>query len=333
VTLIPRSNVIRVSVQWEDRELAKRLLSNIFDEYLQRRQKVFNPREVEVFYETQLKSFQKALDELSRRAIELTGGANMQEIEDQIARNGDLQAKLRRQLSDLQMDRIKQAGQVAFLERTLENDDGGLNFFTTIDSLQLADLAKRIADLSVKRSKLLQVYEPGSSKVQRAQERLDELYGMVRAEAKRYVAKERSRLESLDAQIAMLKTEMERLARETQEMAGAVQEARRIDHERSVIEDSYRTYATRLREARIRSQTETDRLFKVAVVEEAHVGNRPVFPDPIRVLSMALILGLILGVTAAFIREFFDHRFKRPEDVENYTDLRYLFSVPLYDKS
>jgi len=333
VSLIPRSNVIRVSVQWDDRELAEKLLSNIFDEYLQRRQQVFNPREVEVFYKTQLKTFQKALDELSHRAIELTGGANVQELEDRIARNGDLQAKLRRQLSDLQMERIKQAKQVTFLERTMRREDGGLNFFTTIDSLQLAGLAKRIADLMVTRSKLLQVYDPDSSKVKRADERLKALYAVVRAEAERYVAKERSRLESMDDRIALIKQKLQRLEEESKQMAEAVQEARRLDHERSVIEDSYRTYATRLREAKIRSQTETDRLFKVAVVEAAHVGNRPVFPDPFRVLPMALILGLILGVTLAFIREFFDHRFKRPEDVENYTDLPYLFSVPLLGKS
>lgn len=53
---------------------------------------------------------------------------------------------------------------------------------------------------------------------------------------------------------------------------------------------------------------------KVSVVEQPTVANDPVSPRPARNLALALVLGLLLGVGLAVLRETLDNTVKNPED-------------------
>jgi len=326
--LIPRSNVIRVSVNWGDPDEAKLILSSIFEEYLKRRQAVFNPQEEEVFFKTQLNAFHASLDELDKSLLTIAGGSNTNELRDRIRRNIELQGSLRRELNALETKRIEKDIHVKFLERSLK--EKGVNFFTAIDNLELGALAKKIADLLIKQEEQLMTYTENSPEIKRSQQRIDRLYSLFHREAARYIAKERSALDGIMKQITSIESRLAKIEDENRGLYQNIMNAKRLDREREVIEDSYKTFATRFREAKIRNETQSDRLFTVGIVEQAHASDRPIFPNPSKVLPTSLILGLLLGITIGFFAEFFDHRFKRPEDVDNYTGLSYLFSVPDY---
>jgi capsular polysaccharide biosynthesis protein len=54
----------------------------------------------------------------------------------------------------------------------------------------------------------------------------------------------------------------------------------------------------------------------------------PVFPNKKTFIPIGFIVGILLGFTIGFLREFFDHTFKRPEDVDNYLGLPTILSIP-----
>ena len=59
---------------------------------------------------------------------------------------------------------------------------------------------------------------------------------------------------------------------------------------------------------------------KASIVDNAKVNNSPVSPQPVRNLGLAIILGLLLGVGLAVVRELLDTSVSSPDDVAEVTD-------------
>ncbi|MDO3386841.1 hypothetical protein QWI17_13420 [Gilvimarinus sp. SDUM040013] len=329
-SLVPRSYVIRAAVEWNDPSKATALLDSIFEEYIQQRQTVFNPEETEEFFRNQLDSFRDGLEALENDVIAVSGGAGESELRDRIKQNIEMRGDLRKALGKLEGDLIEKNNYVTFLERSLQEE--GFNFFTAVPNLVLGDFSKKIEDLLIEREALLKVYTADNPEVIKSEEQLNRLYDVFKKEAARNIKKEQAELKALQEQASKVETRLEAIDTENRTLYEQSIRAKRLDRERDVMEDSFKTFATRHREAKIRNETKSDHLFTVGVVEQPYARNKAVFPNARNLLPLCLIIGLMLGMTAGFLIEFFDHRFKRPEDVTNYTQVAYLFSVPDYSK-
>jgi capsular exopolysaccharide synthesis family protein len=65
---------------------------------------------------------------------------------------------------------------------------------------------------------------------------------------------------------------------------------------------------------------QTDALIKASIVDNAQVATSPVSPQPARNLGLALVLGLLVGVGAAVLRELLDTSVSSAEDVAQVTE-------------
>jgi capsular exopolysaccharide synthesis family protein len=63
----------------------------------------------------------------------------------------------------------------------------------------------------------------------------------------------------------------------------------------------------------------TDSLVRASIVDSAKVSDTPVSPRPVRNLGLALILGLLIGVGAAVVRELLDTSLKSSDDIAEVT--------------
>jgi len=325
-TLVARSNVIRGTLSWGDPARAQALLQGVFDEYLRRRQAVFHPEEAQRFFAEQVDALREDLAALEERMLERTGGAGVTQLTDEIQRNIELETRLRAELNDLETRRVRQAHYVDYLEQSLE--DGEINLFTSIENLQLGEFAQKVQDLMIRKESLLQDYRPDSTRVRRTQQALDRIYAIFRSEARRFLEHERTTLASIRKQIDSVRGRLDAIEAENRRLYQDLVTAQRLDRERAVGEDSYQAFARRLRDSRIRNESRSDRLFRVGIVEPPHAPPAPVFPRTGRLLPISAIAGLLVGLALGLIAELFDHRFKRPEDIERRTGLPYLFSVP-----
>ena len=69
----------------------------------------------------------------------------------------------------------------------------------------------------------------------------------------------------------------------------------------------------------------------VQVIDEAQMPKSPVKPRPLVNISIAAVLGFMLGVIIAFLREYLDNTIKTPEDVDKYLGLPVLGMIPKED--
>lgn len=65
----------------------------------------------------------------------------------------------------------------------------------------------------------------------------------------------------------------------------------------------------------------------IEIVRPATVPGAPVSPRPVRNGLLGLLLGLTLGILAAFVRDALDRRLKQPQDVQHHLDLPVLGHV------
>jgi len=326
--LIPRTNVIRTSLAWTDPAQAEIILDTALDMYMLRRREVFNPATSVSFFKTQLDGFHAGLTELEDQAQSLSGGSTATELRDKIRRNNQLHSKLATELHQQEGRLIDKRNYVDFLQKSLKEKN--FNFFTSMNNLVLADFAKQIQKLLINLEDKRRIFSDKSLEIKTIQRQLDSLYGLFRQEVVRNVEKERSELISNQEKVASLQAQTKEITAQNRTLHAAITEASRLDREREVMEESYKTFATRYREAKIRSGTKSNHQFNVSILEAPVAAKKPVFPVATSILPTSLIIGLILGVTLGFLVEFFDQRVKRPEDITSGTDLPYLFSIPRY---
>lgn len=327
-SIVPRSEVIRATLNWRDPADAETILSKVFDGYRQQRQAVYNPEQTKDFFRTQMESYRDTLRAQEARLLQITDGRRLDEIEKQIDANVALIADLERELANLEGDHLEQSKFVAQMEDSLRSEDTA-EFYTAIDNVPLGDFAREVQNLYIEEAKVLQTYRPSTKKVAAIQKQLQRMQGMLRQEAARIVAMERARLETMGGRVEMINAKLATLRTENRGLNQLALQAKQLEREISSTEETMQRFDDRYQEASIKSDMETD-LFAVGVVETPQAPRAPVFPDPKTVLPIALGLGLLLGLTVGFLLEFFDHRFKRPEDLHNFAGVPCIFSIPDY---
>ncbi|HUT52996.1 MAG TPA: GNVR domain-containing protein [bacterium] len=101
-----------------------------------------------------------------------------------------------------------------------------------------------------------------------------------------------------------------------------------LDRDANSARDLYKTLLQAVKEVSVASNNMTNNL--IYVHERAILPQSPVKPRKTLNLLMGLFLGIVLGVTIVYGREFLDQSIRNPEDVEKAAQLPVLSTVPLY---
>jgi len=129
--------------------------------------------------------------------------------------------------------------------------------------------------------------------------------------------------------IAMVKTAVDQLQKETNEIQAQRLAADSVFREAELISHSFDIFAKRAEEAKINDSIARSRLAgDVSILNRATDTAELVFPRKGSTLFLGLIVALITGLSVGFLAEFFDHTVRRPEDVQKNVGLPVLCSFP-----
>ena len=323
--LMPTSNVIQVHLKWGGHTDCEKILDVYFQEYLDYRSSLFNPKEAVDFFLTQFRAYDKELREREERLIQLAEAAHVSDPRAQINSNLAIQQDLETELTALQNEQTRKQELIQQLRESLAKQD--IQFFTAVDVLQLARFAEQLQTLMMEKQDLLSLYTDESPKIGAVNRKIEEASEALKAEVQSHINVLQAELTGIKRNIEVVRARMGDLDSRNMEMRKNLIQSQRIDREISLLEDSYRTFAKRLEEAQIKSEANTDQLFSVSILTHPRAEPTPVFPRRRQVIVVGSLIGLVLGCTVGFLLEFFDHTFKRPEDVQNYTDLPPIFSI------
>lgn len=323
---VKQSRLVEVSFESQDPVLAARIVNGIAANY------------VDQNLELRWDAAQKASEWLSQQLVGVK--AKLEKSEDEMqayARDNGLlflenekgttenivDARLRQlqeELTKAQGDRYQKES----LYRLVEAGDYGA-LPTVFDNHELQELTLRLSDLETQRANLSTMFAPDYPKLKQVQSEIDEAQGTLDAERNRGVTRIRDDYFAAVRREELLKEAFGNGQHEADGIAERSVQYGILKREVDTNHELYDGLLQRLKQAGISAGLKES---NVRIVDAAVPSTKPSKPRVALNLSLGLILGLSVGIGAAFLQEHFDNSLKTTEEVERILQLPALAMIP-----
>jgi len=348
VTPIKASNVIQIDYKNSDQMVATRVVNRVIDEYLGYHALVHGREGLSRFYDEQgrlLEQESRKADDAFVRFSEAEGIVSPKdEIQAQVRMVAEVGSALRDVISSISgtEERIRAVReQMAAQPEVIKRSQ-----FLDVNPV-VTQLGAQLVDREVDRVGLLRKYTELDRHVRDNADEIADLRAHLEAETREHptivshqlyrsnpIREERlhtlldleSQLREMRARQVSLDDDVSRAQRQLMGLQQKAVEFDRLDKERTARRDTYELYVKREQEARISQAMDEEKLVNVDVVQ------RPALPlqrvDMQRVSTLvAMIAGLVVGLAAAFAREFMSPTLHSEGDVSRHLGLPLMASI------
>lgn len=313
------TDVIKLSYQENDPELAQQVVNGLAQAYLERsiHIKTEEARKSVEFIEKQLGEVRGLLDkaELSLEQFKRDSGVVQLDTEAQNLIRQLAEADKARNASSLNARQVEFA-----IESLTAAIKRGETYAPTIllEDPVVAGLAKKLAELEVEKRGLLTDMTELHPLVQAIFGQIREAQEKLLATYRSSLNSQRQLLASLDAEVSRHEGILKKLPQAERELVGLTRRA-------TVNAGIYTFLLQKAEEARI-AQAAT--IASVNVIDPAITPDRPVKPQKAKNLLLGLIVGGMLGVGLAFFREYLDDTIKDEDGVRRTLGFPVLSIIP-----
>ncbi len=329
--MVPDSRIIDIQLKWHDANQAIDILNAIMEEYIVRRSEISYPKGSRDFFTSQLERFNRQIAENERQLSDLANETRTPDPNKEIENNLLSKQALEQRLDSLLTEEAALQEQVKHLDRELASEE--ISHFAFLGNETISEMASRLVDLQIERGKTARHYADDAKMVVVIDKQIRDTANQMRQEVDAYRKKLDSNLTANADQQMTLRSRIKAVEERNLQLYTQSIATAKLNREAGLIEQSIATFFKRSEEAEINSQRNSvASQFYVTVVNHAFTTGVPTFPNRPVLILIGLLAGLITGFSIGFIIEFFDHSFKNPRDVEQYSGLPLLFSVPLMDK-
>ncbi len=347
VRTVPMSSIVNVSCRADTPELARDLTSTLVDEYLRQHIEMHQTPGSEHFFATQTELIEQRLHEAE---AELQKFKNEKGILTIVGNQAHLQKQLdlieEQRLtveSELASARSHAAALVEFAgsvpDRLTTTQISGLPNVARdtmrqqlyLLEIELQDLESRLTEthpqvVSTKKKidEARQVLENQPDERSQVESNLNLTHQNLMLDAMKQQALEAG----YESKLASLKEQKNAILERIE--AANVEQARTEELERKVLllSKSYQTYAEKLEATRITSQLKADQISNVHVVQRPTISTRSIAPNKPILFVAALLLGVLGAYLIVMIAEALDQRVHHPEEVEEFSNIPVLASIP-----
>ncbi len=321
-SIIKKSDIIEVNFRAHDPAWSKQFLELLIGAYLDYHAHISHDPAAEQFFSQQAKLLQVKLDDAEEqlRAFQVKSGITS--VDDQRSGLVERLDTLQLQLDKNQADLAYNEQQALSYKEMLDQTPARLSKETRqVQNMALAQLKPQVMQLRAERAELLTRYQPDSERIRQIDAKLAAAQKILDTEDHLEVSEKstdinpiwvtiNSSLSQSKAQVSALKASQasvsEQVATTRQQltdMAGSVVVLDRLQRTVQNAKDAYLSYTRKSEEARAAEALNRSRILNVSVAQPATAPLRPVFPKVPLNTAAGLILGLLLGVAAAYREE------------------------------
>jgi len=347
VESIKKTNLIAVSYDASDPELAAQVLQSLARVYLEKHMEVHRPGGQLHFFDQQAGESRRQLEEAKGKLMDFTKSHGVivaaQQRDLVLQRLNDVEASYRQ--TQVEMSETGQRVQeldaqlVMLPKRTITQA-------RTADNPELLRALKAsLLDLELKRTQLLTKFEPNHRLVQEVEQQILQAQAAIAAEK---VSPVRDETTDQNANYEWAKSELQRAqvemkglqAREATtsvHLAGYRTLARQLGEDaitqddltssEKAAQENYLLYVKKREEARMGDALDEGGIVNVAIAEQPVVPALPVWPAGMVVL-VGFVAALASGTGAAFAADYLDPALRTPEEVLACLEIPVLASLP-----
>lgn len=321
------ATIVNIRYQNHDPEMAAAVpnaVATSFVAYKTRATKTESHSTVE-FLRTQVATYEQQLASAELRLKSFRENARVVNPEVQASEQVKRLADLQTRTDEMRLEReslaraLVQARTAPTGEAAYERYRNLASFPTFLRNPSIQDVMRSLTEFENRRTELLLRRQEASPEVQAVEARIRELQDGLYNTSTSY-------LQGLDNQLSSLQTTLGRFGQELSSIPATEIEYARLLRQQKLLEELYTLLQTRLKEAEISEAVEPG---DIRVVDSALVPELPSAPRPLRNLFFAGVMGLFLGLAAAFIRESLDTKVRTLEDAQSATSgLPALATIP-----
>ncbi|MBI2423811.1 MAG: AAA family ATPase [Candidatus Hydrogenedentes bacterium] len=352
IELNKKSNIISVSFESFHPRLAKDSLTTLLDRFLDKHIEVNQVSgSLDFFERERTKSLEAVTVTEDKLRVLMRENAVSSYKDDQFFLAKQLDT-LELSLKEAQHQHAESSARLASLEKDL--DHLPMQIPTEIKSglpnLTANNMRQELFDLRIQEQRLLGKYEADSVPVLSIREEIAKAEAMLQAEAPSLTEssegvntvhqtvltnmyQERATEKALKARLEELRELVGTTRTELQKLVDLGVEVSRLERDLALNEANYRTYAESYEQARINRAQETERLSNISYVQMPTLPVEPLRPKRLLNLALGLFLAFFGSLTLAFIAEFLDSSFKKPEEIEGYLEIPVFASISIPGKA
>ena len=342
-----KTNLINVTYQSQDPELAARVLNTLSNLYLEKHLAVHRLPGAFDFFQKQTERYRNELTANEEHLVRFNSDTGLvsPELEKEIAlrKQSDFDAALRQTRTDI----VETSQRISALEAQMVTTSPRITTQerTSDNPVLLQQMKSTLLTLELKRTELLSKFAPEYPLVQEVDKQIaqtqaaiagaeqspfheqttdrDQTYAWLRDE----LAKNRTQLSALRARADALAPVVQAYQVKTRGLdeKGATQED--LVRTAKAAEQNYLLYLQKQEEARISDALDRNRIVNVAIAEAATVPALPT-GSPLFTLLLGCLLATCLSLGSAYIADYVDPSFRTPQELCDTLDVPVLAAVP-----
>jgi uncharacterized protein involved in exopolysaccharide biosynthesis len=344
---IRKTNVISVSYEDRDPQMAEEVLKALAAAYMEKHLEVHHPSGEFKFFDQQTERYQQGLNQAQEKLTDFTKGTGVVSAElerDSALQQADAFDSTARQA---QTTLLETQQRIHALQAELQSIKPRM---TTVvrnsDNPQLLEqLKSTLLNLELKRTELLTKYEPTYRFVQEVDQQIADAKAAISAEESKPIRDEstdqnpdyqwvQAELTKAQADLSGLKA---RAAAAAAIAAKYHEEAQRLG-QNEIVQDNllqaaktheanYLLYTQKREEARISDALDQRGILNVSLAEQPVV---PALPNrsPLSVALLTLLLAGTFSLSTAFVLDFMDPTFRTPDELAGYLGTPVLAALP-----
>jgi uncharacterized protein involved in exopolysaccharide biosynthesis len=346
VEALPKTNLISITYYAASPEQAAQVLSTLVNLYMEKHMAVHQPAGTFEFFQSQTKQYEQGLAQAESRLVEFRQKQGVVSPEQEKMATLQKLADFRAQLTQTQAA----IAEIEQRRRALEAQAGTLPSRMTTemrvsDNPQLmGQLKVTLLNLELKRTELLQKFEPNYRLVQEVDTQLKQTRAAIQAAEKSQLREETTNrnptYEWVDSELARARSELaaqqaraealQRTLRSYGEQASKLDQKAAVEQDllrdKKAQEDNYLLYQRKQEEARISNALDRSRIVNVKVADAAAV---PALPSRSRgfILLAGLLAAIAVSVVVLEAAEYLNPSFRTSDDVQESLDVPVLASV------
>jgi len=346
VSTVSNTNIVKISVQSQDPELAKNIanrLSNIYNDLLKSLSKNEYTIRVE-FIETQIPKTKQELDEAEKTLREFKEENNVFLLNEEAKALLDFLLTYDKQLNTYNIQLEESKSKIKILNDLLKKVDEEIISSETITINPIvSQLKSKIVNYKVEIAGLVETRSPDDPRIIEVKEKLNESEKQLKKEIETIISskvktinpeyrnlytqqiEELTKIQVLDSTIGSIEKLRNEYKNKINKLPGKEQQLMELERNLKVKEGLYILMLNKLEEAKI---AEAGVIGTANIIDKAFIPEVPIAPNKKLMMAIGGVLGVFLGILGVFIVESTDKTINDEEEIKRFIKKPIIGRIP-----
>jgi uncharacterized protein involved in exopolysaccharide biosynthesis len=312
---IRNTRLVEIHVEDPDPRLAAEMANALASAYVRQNLelKLHAAREALTWLGSQVQDLKSKVNESELQLQRYREQAGLISAEEKVSLTAKKLADFNSGYIDAKAKRLEMETRLAELRRAAQQPELLESLPAVVNHPLIQRLKGQLVELEVQRSKLLKTFKEKHPEVVKVQSQIDEIGHKMREEMSKLVLSMESEYNALKARENVMLQAVNQYRDEAQALAKKEINYGILKREADSNQQLYDLLLKRMKETGLSQGLDSN---NVRIIEAAVVPSLPVKPRKGLNLALGALVGLVLGLTLAFFREYMDDKVRTADQVE-----------------